>query len=160
MVASLLQLCRPNPHLTVYKELEKLFLSLEKLQQYHTAGLLKKLLSSKMKRMLPYRNNTTTNAYGILTTVLAALTFQSCNTYNLPLTFLPCFVCWQKSLSQHIRLQLSTPISSIISPSFPHYHALLYIKHFVWDTKIKLDSSCSYKLAEELDRNWLSTCYM
>ena len=72
---------------------EKVFLSLEKLQQYHTAGLLKKLLSSKMKRMLPYRNNTTTNAYGILTTVLAALTFQSCNTYNLPLTFLPCFVC-------------------------------------------------------------------
>ena len=72
---------------------EKVFLSLEKLQQYHTAGLLKKLLSSKMKRMLPYRNNTTTNAYGILTSVLAALTFQSCNTYNLPLTFLPCFVC-------------------------------------------------------------------
>ena len=72
---------------------EKVFLSLEKLQQYHTAGLLMKLLSSKMKRMLLYRNNTTTNAYGILTTVLPALIFQSCNTYNLPLTFLRCFVC-------------------------------------------------------------------
>ena len=39
---------------------EKVFLSLEKLQQYHTAGLLKKLLSSKMKRMLLYVTVVTT----------------------------------------------------------------------------------------------------
>lgn len=70
---------------------EKVFLSLEKLQQCHIAGLLKKLLSSKMKRMLPYSNNTTTNAYGILTSVLAALLFQL--VILMPLTFLFCFVC-------------------------------------------------------------------
>lgn len=49
---------------------EKVFLSLEKLQRYHTAGPLKTLLSSSIKRMLLYNNQECT--HGILTCSLDA----------------------------------------------------------------------------------------
>lgn len=118
---------------------EKVFLSLEKLQQCHIAGLLKKLLSSKMKRMLPYSNNTTTNAYGILTSVYSCTSISTCNTYLCHWHF--CFALYvdRKTFSAYKTLVINIHLPNHLSflPTLSKLY--LYIKHFVWDTKIKLD---------------------